>query len=381
MDKVILNHSEGKKVRGLSRRDFMKAGAMALAGCALDPSAGSGGLVYGKALPPERVDREVVSCCQFCQVRCTTRVQVREGRVVNVYGRPENEWTGGAMCPKGKSMVELTYSPERLLYPLLREGDEWRRIPYDQALEMIAGKLNRIKEEFPEDYAHRVALFAPLWESRESELAAEAALNLAGFSDICHPGDGCIGNSSTTLSLCLGSAVSPTTLDEILNTEVAVLFGANIAEIYPPYVRWLRMAREKGVKLIYLDPRRTVTSNFCDLQLRPFPGTDGALVLGVLRHLIANKLYDADYIASRVNGYNMVAEAVQPYTPEKVADDHGTHRGGHPEILPGSGPGNGGSWPGWAALSPATRMPCRPSSRSSPSRRSPTTSAGRAGDS
>jgi len=59
--------------------------------CAWTPLRVQWILPYGKALPPETIDKEVVSCCQFCQVRCTTTVQVREGRVVNVYGRPENE--------------------------------------------------------------------------------------------------------------------------------------------------------------------------------------------------------------------------------------------------------------------------------------------------
>ena len=308
-----------ENIGGLNRRDFMKVGAVALTGAAWAGTFDSGDAAFGQPLPSGQFDREVPSCCQFCQVRCTTRVQVKNGRVINVYGHPENEWTGGAMCPKGKSMVELTYSPHRLLHPLLRQGEEWRQIGYPQALDLIAEKLNGIKKAFAEDYAHRVALFAPLWESRESELAAEAALNLAGFSDICSPGDGCIGNSATTLSICLGSAVSPTTLDEILNAETAVLFGANIAEIYPPYVRWLQMAREKGVKVIYLDPRRTPTSNFCDVQLRPRPGTDGALVMGLLRQVITNRQYDREYVAAKVNGFDMVAEAVEPYTPEKVA--------------------------------------------------------------
>ena len=311
---------ETQEKRGLNRRDFMKISAVALTGGMLGQTPGLGGLVFGQPLPAGQFDREVVSCCQFCQVRCTIKVQVKGNRVINVYGHPENSWTGGGMCPKGKSMVELTYSPHRLLHPMVRRGEKWEQIPYTQALDLITEKMNKVKAEFPEEYEHRVALFAPLWESRESELAAEAAMNMAGFSDICSPGDGCIGNSATTLSICLGSAVSPTTLDEILNAEVAVLFGANIAEIYPPYVRWLMAAREKGVRVIYLDPRRTPTSNFCDIHLRPKPGTDGALVLGLLQHLIANNLYDQEYVAAKVNGFDMVTEAVRPYTVEKVAE-------------------------------------------------------------
>jgi formate dehydrogenase major subunit len=318
---VSSGEKQGKaKIPAINRRDFLKIGAMAVGGGVLSSTLGTKAPLFAAALPAEHVDREVDSCCQFCQVRCTTKVQVKDNRVLNVYGNPENFWTGGAMCPKGKSMVELTYSPHRLLYPLMREGSKWKRISYQQALNLVAERILKVKESFPDDYAHRVAMLEPLWESRESELAAKIALHLAGFPDLCSPGDTCIGSSATALRICLGSGVSPTTLDEILNAEMAILWGANIAEIYPPYMRWINLAREKGVKIVYLDPRRTPTSNFCDLQLMPRPGTDGALVLGIIRILIRENLYDREYVASHVNGFEELANAAEPYTPEKVAE-------------------------------------------------------------
>jgi anaerobic selenocysteine-containing dehydrogenase len=319
--KISPSQNQGKvKISEISRRDFLKIGATAVGAGIVTSTLGTKAPLFASALPAEHVDREVDSCCQFCQVRCTTKVQVKDGRVVNVYGNPDNFWTGGAMCPKGKSMVELTYSPHRLLYPLIREGSKWKRISYQQGLDLVAERILNVREDFPDDYAHRVAMLEPLWESRESELAAKMALRLAGFPDLCSPGDTCIGSSATALRICMGSGVSPTTLDEILNAEIAVLFGANIAEIYPPYMRWINLAREKGVKIVYLDPRRTPTSNFCDLQLMPRPGTDGALVLGIIRVLIQENLYDRDYVTSHVNGFGELAQAAEPYTPERVSE-------------------------------------------------------------
>jgi anaerobic selenocysteine-containing dehydrogenase len=304
---------------GLNRRDFMKISAAALTGCMLGQTPGLGGLVFGQSLPAGQFDREVFGCCIFCQTRCTTLAQVKNDRVVNVYGHPKNEWTGGGMCPKGKAMVELTYSPHRLMHPLLRQGDEWVRIPYKQAVELAAEKLLEVKKKFPEDFAHRVALFAPLWESRESELAAEMVLNLAGFPDVSHPGDTCMGNAGTALGVCLGSPISETTGDELPKAELVVLFGANITVLYPPYVRWLQMAREHGVKLVYVDPRITPTANFCDIHLRPRPGTDGALALGIMNYLIAQDRYDREFVASKVNGFEVVADSVKKYNLEAVS--------------------------------------------------------------
>jgi len=271
-----------KRQMNITRRGFLKAGALA-AGALSAPGITTG----AAAEPTARIDREVMSCCQFCQVRCTTLVQVRNNRVVNAYGNPGNTWTDGTMCPKGQALVELTYSPHRIVNPLKREGTNWKRISYREALNTVAERIIKVKGEFPDDYAHRVTLFAPLWESHESEIAAEMALWAAGFPDICSPGDTCIGSSATALRICLGSPVSTTTLDEAMNAQTLVLFGANIAEMYPPYIRWIDQARAKGVRVIYLDPRRTPTSNHCDEQLMGRPGTDGALALGLIRLMIS----------------------------------------------------------------------------------------------
>ena len=115
---------------------------------ALDASSGS------------RIDREVNSCCQFCQVRCTTIVQIRNDHVVNVYGNPDNKWTDGAMCPKGQSLVELTYSPHRLLRPLIRDGKSWKRIPYEKALNLLAQKIQKLKKSIQKITPIVLALFA-----------------------------------------------------------------------------------------------------------------------------------------------------------------------------------------------------------------------------
>jgi anaerobic selenocysteine-containing dehydrogenase len=165
-----------------------------------------------------------------------------------------------------------------------------------------------------------VALFAPLWESREAEIAAQMTMHLAGFPDFSHPGDACNNNAGVTLDAYLGTAIAETTVDELPNAEVAVFFGANIAELYPPYVRWLQAAREKGTKLFYIDPRRTPTGSLCDVTLSPRPGTDGALVLGLLNYLISQDLCDRKFVSSHVNGFDLVVDSVKPYTLERVAE-------------------------------------------------------------
>ncbi|MDA9761647.1 molybdopterin-dependent oxidoreductase [Desulfobacterales bacterium] len=297
----------------ISRRSFLKIGAAAVgSNVVLDSKRGLTSTV--EPVDNDYIDAEIDSCCQFCQVRCTTKLQVKNGKVVNVYGNPDNFWTAGSMCPKGKSLVETHYRKDRLLHPLRKTVRGWEKISYKKALQIVINKIKGVREKYPRDFAHRVALFMPLWDSRESELAALMAMQMSGFPDACSPGDACIGSSATMLSICLGSPNSPTTLDECLETENFVLWGANIAEMYPPYMRWVAMAKERGARVIFLDPRETPTSQFSDLHLRPRPGTDGALALGVANVLIGNEMVDAAYIKEKVNGFETLKKAVRPYT-------------------------------------------------------------------
>ena len=100
--KISSSQNQGKvKIPEIDRRDFLKIGATAVGAGILSSTLGTKAPLFAAPLPAEYVDREVNSCCQFCQVRCTTRVQVKDGRVVNVYGNPENFWTGGPCVPKG----------------------------------------------------------------------------------------------------------------------------------------------------------------------------------------------------------------------------------------------------------------------------------------
>lgn len=313
------NKKGNSNSKDISRRALLKIGALGAGVLGSSPALGGRAHASARAGSGNQFDAEVSSCCQFCQVRCTTLVQVKNGRVMNVYGNPDNFWTEGGLCPKAQAVVELTYSPHRLLYPLKREGSGWKRISYPEAVDLIAEKILKVKSDSPEDYQHQVAMFAPLWESRESELIATMAMKLSGFPDIYHPGDTCIGNSGAALEQCLGSAINSTTLDEILNSQLLVLWGVNVAETYPPYTRWIHKARAEGTKVLYIDPRRTPTSNYCDEQLLPQPGTDGALALGLIRLLIQEKRYDSKYVENHVNGFKELVEACEPYTSDRVA--------------------------------------------------------------
>ena len=257
--------------------------------------------------------------CQFCQVRCRLKIHVKGSRVSFVKSDPENHWTGGGMCPKGMSLPELVNHPKRLLHPLLRVDGGWRRIGYAEALQVIADKLAASRRNNPETWPGRVALFAPLWTTRECDLAASLFMRAAGYSNIMNPGETCISSASNILGLMLGTANSTTTVDEVPNADTVVLWGANISETLPPYSGWIERAKSRGTKVILIDCRATRTSVLGSRQIMIRPGSDGALALGVLRRVIETGGYDLEYVRDNVRGFEKLSSAVAAYTLEKTA--------------------------------------------------------------
>lgn len=304
-----------------TRRHFLKLSAALLAG---------GAAVVGKESPAHGMGfsantaqgpvREVKGYCPFCQVRCTYQARVRDGRVLSLTGEKGNDWTGGAMCPKGMSIVELMESPYRITEPMRRNArGEWERISYAEAVTMVADRMAAVMKEHGKAAANRIAMTMPLWDCRESEIAALMTLRIAGSVHAMPPGESCVSSASNMLGLMTGVNCGSTKVDEVLKAETLVLWGANVCDLYPPYSRWLEAARAKGVNILYLDPRQTRTSLLANRQWRPLPGTDGALAIGAIRYLLETGGVDEERARAQIEDYDTLSEDVAAFTVEKVA--------------------------------------------------------------
>ena len=310
-----------------SRRNFLRLSAALLAGGAAvmtgAPERALGmGTISGRGEPGGLAPISFVKgFCSFCQARCTYQAQVRNGMVESFIGEKDNRWTGGSMCPKGLSVIELINSPYRLTEPMLRQPDgSWKRISYEEAVRITASKVRECLEKHGSKAGDRMALTMPLWDSRESELAAEMTLHLAGCVHMMPPGETCTSTASNMLTSLTGTGNCTTTVNELCNAHTVVLWGANINDLYPPYTRWLEMAKARGVKLVYIDPRRTRTSLWCTTQLQPLPGTDGALALGAIRYVFEHGAFDETKARALITDLDKLREDAAPYTPEKVQE-------------------------------------------------------------
>ncbi len=257
------------------------------------------------------------SYCGLCHPRCGTLLHVENGKVVKITGDPDHPITRGALCERGRLMLDHIYHPDRLNHPLKRVGargeGRWERISWEQALDEVAEKLARLRDEYgPETLAFTHGTKRTYhWDCRRF-------FNLFGSPNTCGVNTICMCPSYATEYATYGGMVMGS---EAAAANCIVLWGCNASNsnpvgMYPQIVH----ARKNGAKLIVVDPRRTREAEKADLWLQVRPGTDLALMLGWIRYIIENDLYDKAFVENWTVGFEELTASVADYTPEKVEE-------------------------------------------------------------
>lgn len=255
--------------------------------------------------------------CGFCGGACPVDVYCKDGKVIKVEGNKTLPMANGRVCVKGAALKQSLYHPDRLLYPMKRVGErgkgEFERISWDEALTIIAEKMIETKERYG---AKSTLIYAghPKWFRPQ----------LTDFANAY--GTPNFGTESSTCAYALmmgymssyGAAVRMP-MPDLMRCKVITIWGVNA--LYSNSVTaggGLINAIKRGVKLIVVDPRCTPTSEHAAIHLRPIPGTDGALALGMARVIITENLYNKEYIEKYTLGFEEYRDYVMEFTPEKV---------------------------------------------------------------
>jgi anaerobic selenocysteine-containing dehydrogenase len=261
----------------------------------------------------------VTACPRNCYSTCSLNVYLdeKDNRVCRIESLPANKATPKGACLKGLSYVERQESGKRILTPMKRKKSSsgFEKISWDEALEIIAGKLQYFKESF----GPQSVLFY-------SASGTKGLLNGVGtgfwrlyggytttYGDLCWPA----GLEATRLTF---GTIKHNVPWDIENAKLIILWGKNVAETNVQQMRSIDRAVEKGAKLIVIDPRRTLSADRAELAVQPRPGTDGALALGIAHILIKTATIDHEFIGKHVLGFKEFKQMVLDFSPEKAAD-------------------------------------------------------------
>lgn len=322
----------------VDRRHFLKSTALAAAvaaarqkafgqyeNTALEPAPVNDGLTWDKAP------------CRFCGTGCHVRVGVKDNKVVAIQGDQLAEVNKGLLCVKGYHVGGILYGKDRLREPMLRKNGKLEPISWDEAIEVIARRINNKPDKFaiygsgqwtiPEGYAAQKFIKGGLANNHIDPNArlcmASAVTGYVSTHGVDEPA-GCY----TDLDTC----------------DVLIMWGNNPAEMHPVLFSRVIDRRSKGetVKLIDIGTRRTRTTEYSDEYLEFRPQSDLAIANGIAHLLIKNGTYDKAFIAKFCNfrkdtpepslfgqasSFEEYAKLLEAYTPEYVEEISGVPAG------------------------------------------------------
>ena len=277
-------------------------------------------------------DRQVSSVCPYCGVGCQLTFQVKDEKIVAVSGRP-GPANQSRLCVKGRYGFDYIHNPHRLTQPLIRREDvpksaslpfdpanpltHFRPASWEEALELAAGGLNRIKAE------HGPAALSGFGSAKGSNEEAYLVQKLVrtGFAtnNVDHCTRLCHASSVAALLENIGSGAVTASFSQCQYSDAIIVIGANPSVNHPVAASFIKNAAVGGADLFVLDPRGQALDRYASESLNFTPGSDVALLNAMIHVIIAEQLYDAAYVASHTEGFEALKSRTEAASPEAMS--------------------------------------------------------------
>ena len=251
---------------------------------------------------------ERIPCyCALCVSRCGAIAVVEDGRFTALEPDPSHP-TGKALCAKGRAAPELVYHAERLRYPLKRtrpKGDPdpgWKRISWDEALDLTAARLRKIAAEHGPESVAFSAVSPSTSASDDAVVWIERLMNAFGSPNLCASMELCGWGRYMATLYTFGAPVPGVYMPDLENAGCILFWGYNPNLARLNHATATMDALRRGARLIVVDPRRTGIAKKADSWLQVRPGTDGALALALAGVMIERGWYDRDFVRRWTNG-------------------------------------------------------------------------------
>ncbi len=278
-------------------------------------------------------DRSEDSLCPYCGVGCQVTYNVRDDQIISVIGRdgPANHQR---LCVKGRFGFDYIRHPNRLTTPLIRRADapkkdakdrvdpsnpstHFREASWEEALDFAAAGLRKVRDERG---GRTLAGFGSAKGSNEEAYLFQKLVRTGfGGNNVDHCTRLCHASSVAALLETIGSGAVTASFSECANSDVIIVVGANPTVNHPVAATFIKNAVKRGAKLVVMDPRGQALSRHATHMLQFRPGTDVALWNALLNVVIAEGLYDRDFVENRTEGFAALANGVTACTPEAMS--------------------------------------------------------------
>lgn len=276
--------------------------------------------------------KHVDSLCPYCGVGCSIRytVDAQHNTIVQVSGR-ESPVNHGRLCVKGRYGFDYAHHQERLVTPLIRKpeyypkpvealANPWeafREATWDEALDLAARRFLAVKQQHG---GQALAGFGSAKCSNEDNYLFQKLIRAVfGTNNVDHCTRLCHASSVAALMEQIGGGSVSNPFSDCLETDAIFIIGSNTTHNHPVAATFMKQAAKAGTTLIIADPRRPEMADHADYYLRFHPGTDVALLNGIMHVIIAEQLYDERFIEERTEQFDLLRDTVQHYTPHVTA--------------------------------------------------------------
>ncbi|MCB4360312.1 formate dehydrogenase-N subunit alpha [Quatrionicoccus australiensis] len=312
----------------VNRRQFFKISAAGL--------GGSGLAVLGMAPEAARAEvrqyklsraREIRNTCTYCSVGCGVLMyslgdgaKNAKAEIIHIEGDPDHPVSRGALCPKGAGLLDFIHSPNRLKYPEVREAGskEWKRISWHEAIERVAKHMKADRDAnvieknadgVPVNRWVSTAMLTASAGSNETGILTQKFIRSLGIVATDAQARVCHGPTVSALASTFGRGAMTNSWVDIKNADFILVMGGNAAEAHPVGFRWaIEAKKQRGAKLVVIDPRFNRTAAVADLYLPIRAGADIPFLGGVINWLIANDKIQWEYVKAYTNASAIIGE-------------------------------------------------------------------------
>jgi formate dehydrogenase major subunit len=301
----------------LSRRAFLRKSGLAAGGAALGTVLAPTMMQKAQAAAEARNGpiTTVRTICTHCSVGCGIYAEVQNGVWTGQEPAFDHPFNLGAHCAKGASVREHGHGERRLKYPMKLVGGKWKRLTWDEAIDELSAKFLKIREESGPD---SVYWLGSAKHSNEQAYLIRKFAALWGSNNVDHQARICHSTTVAGVANTWGYGAMTNSYNDMHNSKAILIMGGNPAEAHPVSLQHVFRAKERGARLIVIDPRFTRTAAHADHYVRLRPGTDVPLVWGMLWHIFQNNWQDDTFIQQRVYGMDDIRAEVANWTPDEV---------------------------------------------------------------
>ena len=237
-------------------------------------------------------------CTLYCADCCKFNVYVKNDDIIKIEGDKEHPYTKGFICKKGLAHLKRLNHSKRIYKPLIKINDKWKEIEFDEAINIMVKKLSYYKSKFG---SKSILYYEQYGNGTVLKSIGEKFFNFYGGVSLSKGGP-CWSAGIAAQKLDFGDSRSHS-LEDMLNSKNIFVWGKNPANTTIHTMQMIKMAKEKGSKIIVIDPIETATAKLADKYIKIKANGDKALALAMGQIIIKNKLYDEKYIKLYVNGF------------------------------------------------------------------------------